>query len=182
MTDNLQEIDSLTMQRARKGEMQAFAAIYEAYGKRCYNLALRMSGSRAMAEDVVHDTFLKIMRRFRSYRAEASLWSWVRAITANTTINAMNQRKWWTSLDAITQSDTPSMPPPSQTDMSGEREHDISSILQTLAPQARTVLLLHDLEGMTHKEIADLFGQSESFSKSVLHRARKQLEGYLHHE
>ena len=182
MTDKSQDIDSFTIRRARKGDMQAFATIYEAYGRRCYNLALRMSGSRAMAEDVVHDTFLKIMGRFRSYRGEASLWSWVRAITANTTINAMNQRKWWTSLDAATQSDTPSMPPPSQMDTRGERQHGISNILGTLAPQARTVLLLHDLEGMTHKEIADLFGQSESFSKSVLHRARKQLEGYLEHE
>ena len=92
MTDKSQDIDSFTIRRARKGDMQAFATIYEAYGRRCYNLALRMSGSRAMAEDVVHDTFLKIMGRFRSYRGEASLWSWVRAITANTTINAMNQR------------------------------------------------------------------------------------------
>ena len=175
-------IDELTIQRARNGDMQAFAIIYEAYAKPCYNLALRISGSPAVAEDVVHDAFIKIMGRIGSFRGDAPLWSWVRQITANTTINNLARRKWWRSLEELTESAGATMPEPGALDTSGAAQHDITRLLGQLTPQARAVLLLHDLEGMTHAEIAEVFGQTESFSKSVLHRARKQLKALTEDE
>ncbi|MDX1570234.1 MAG: sigma-70 family RNA polymerase sigma factor [Xanthomonadales bacterium] len=173
-------IDEQTIRRARRGETEAFAEIYAAYAKRCFNLALRISGNRAVAEDVVHDAFIKVMQKIRTYRGEASLWSWIRQITANTTINVLARRKWWRSLDALTDADGDwSMPEPGSSDDRGAAEHDLVTLLGRLPVQARTVLILHDMEGMTHKEIGALFGQTESFSKSVLFRARKQLESDL---
>lgn len=159
--------------------MTAFATIYDLYAKRCYNLALRMTGSEAIAEDVVHDTFIKLMQKIKSFRGEASFWSWLRQVTANTTINILNRRKWWRSLDALTDDEYGHMPEPAANDGSGAHQHDLTALLGALSPQARTVLLLHDMEGMTHAEIATIFEQTESFSKSVLHRARKQLKGLI---
>lgn len=173
-------VDQEAIRRARRGDMQAFAAMYEAFSGPCYNLALRISGNRAVAEDVVHDTFVKVMKKIGSFRGEASLWTWLRQITVNTTINELARRKWWRPLDAeIGAGSGWSMPEPGAGDDRGATEHDLVSLLERLPVQARTVLILHDMEGMTHAEIGELFDRTESFSKSVLFRARKQLQAYL---
>ncbi|MEM9533643.1 MAG: RNA polymerase sigma factor [Pseudomonadota bacterium] len=170
-------VDEITVKRAQRGDTDAMAAIYQIFAKPCFNLAYRMAGSPAVAEDIVHDTFVKVISKIHRFRGPAPLWAWVRQITVNTTINHLNRRKWIAPMDDAGQIEVTWADPVA--DRRPLTEHDAQHLLNQLPAQARAVVLMHDLEGMTHKEIAEAFGQTESFSKSVLFRARKQLKALL---
>ncbi|MFK7956719.1 MAG: RNA polymerase sigma factor [Lysobacterales bacterium] len=170
-------VDELTVRRAQRGDTDAMAAIYQILGKPCYNLAYRMAGSTAVAEDIVHDTFIKVINKIHRYRGPAPLWAWVRQITFNTTINHLNRRKWTAPMAEAEQIENTLEDPAAQSRPLAQL--DAETLLAQLTPQARAVVLMHDLEGMTHREIAEVFEQTESFSKSVLFRARKQLKSLI---
>jgi RNA polymerase sigma factor (sigma-70 family) len=165
-----QTLDSVTLERARRGDMAAFAVIYERFGTACYNLALRVLGERAAAEDIVQEVFLKMFGSVRGFRGDAPFGAWLKRMTANATIDALrlHQRFRDDDVDALFES-----MPASGAD--AESRADAWSLLMRLPPRARAVVVLHEVEGYTHKEMADLFGQTESYSKSILARALKRL-------
>ncbi len=164
------ELDRVTLERARRGDMAAFAAIYERFGGACYNLALRVLGEPAAAEDIVQEVFLKLMASLRGFRGDAPFGAWLKRMTANATIDTLraHQRFRDDDVEALFES----MP---TADAEAEQRTDAWSLLMLLPPRARAVVILHQVEGYTHKEMAELFGQSESYSKSILARALKRL-------
>ncbi len=165
-----QTLDAMTLERARRGDMSAFATIYELYGSACYNLALRVLGEPAAAEDIVQEVFLKMIGNLRSFRGDAPFGAWLKRLSANATIDVVRARTRFGVDDADTLLD--SMPTLA---MDAQTQTDAWSLLMDLPARARAVVIMHDVEGYTHKELADLFGQSESWSKSVLARALKRL-------
>ena len=76
----------MTLERARRGDMDACGAIYRRYGTACFNLALRILGERAAAEDVVQEVFLKVMNTLSGFRGDAPFGVWLKRMTANATI------------------------------------------------------------------------------------------------
>lgn len=163
-------LEAATLERARRGDMAAFAAIYERFGSACYNLALRVLGEPAAAEDIVQEVFLKMFGSLRSFRGDAPFGAWLKRMTANATIDAMRLRQRFRDddVDALFES----MP---AHDADAESRTDAWSLLMRLPPRARAVVILHEVEGYTHKDLAELFGQTESYSKSILARALKRL-------
>ena len=169
------ETDDVTLARARRGDRQAHAAIYTTYSRACYTLAMRILGNAAAAEDVVQDVFLKMMDAIRSYRGDAPFGAWVKRLTVNAAIDQLRLQRHVDQDDperlfanvAESGATTP------------DESHDAMALLQRLPPRARLVLVLHELEGYTHKELADLFGQTESYSKSILSRSLKRLHDWL---
>lgn len=164
------ELDRVTLERARRGEMAAFAAIYDRFGAACYNLALRVLGEPAAAEDIVQEIFLKLMVSLRGFRGDAPFGAWLKRMTANATIDALRAHQRFRDDDPDTLFESM---PARATD--AEDRADAWSILMRLPPRARAVVVLHEVEGYTHREMAELFGQSESYSKSILARALKRL-------
>jgi RNA polymerase sigma factor (sigma-70 family) len=165
-----QELDRITLERARRGDMDACAAIYRRYGTACFNLALRILGERAAAEDVVQEVFLKMMNTLPGFRGEAPFGVWLKRMTANATIDALRAGQRFADEDP--EAFFASM---ASRAIDADARVDAWSLLMRLPPRARAVLILHELEGYTHKELSDLFGQSESYSKSILARALKKL-------
>jgi RNA polymerase sigma-70 factor (ECF subfamily) len=165
-----QALDRVTLERARRGDMAAFAAIYERFGGACYTLALRVLGEPAAAEDIVQDVFLKMFATVRSFRGDAPFGAWLKRMTANATIDVLRARQRYQGDDVEALFDA--MPA-----VAAEAEDGVDawSLLMRLPPRARAVVVLHEVEGYTHKEMAELFGQSESYSKSILARALKRL-------
>lgn len=165
-----QTLDRVTLERARRGEMAAFAAIYERFAGACYTLALRVLGEPSGAEDIVQEVFLKMFATLRGFRGDAPFGAWLKRLTANATIDVLRSRQRFREddVDALFEA----MPASA---MDAEDGVDAWSLLQRLPPRARAVVVLHEVEGYTHKELADLFGQSESYSKSILARALKRL-------
>src|SRR5512146_2915820 len=166
-----QRVDAMTLARAQSGDMQAFAALYTSFGRACFNLALRILGNRAQAEDLVQEVFLKMIGAIRSYRGDAPFGSWLKRMTVNAIIDQLRGQRRETDFDAL-ESDgaSPAADAPAPAVIV-----DAWGLLQRLPPRARAVLVLHEFEGYTHTELAELFGQSESYSKSILARALRRL-------
>jgi RNA polymerase sigma-70 factor (ECF subfamily) len=164
------ELDARTLARARHGDMAAFADIYEHYGRACYNLALRILGERSAAEDVVQEVFLKVMDAVKGYRGDAPFGAWLKRLTTNATIDALRSARQLSHggdegvLDTI---ESATAAPDAGT--------EAWSLLMRLPPRARAVLVLHEIEGYTHAELAGMFGRTESYSKSILARALQRL-------
>lgn len=165
-----QALDPAVLNRARRGDRAAFKAIYLLYGRSCYNLALRVLGESAAAEDIVHDVFLRMMDALPGFRGEAPFGAWLKRMTANATIDAVRRDRRFSGIDdPAWLDDTAADATPADVAV------DAWSLLMSLSPRSRAVVLLHELEGYTHKELSQLFGQSESYSKSLLARALRRL-------
>lgn len=162
-------LDAITLRRAQRGEPAAFAEIYRRYRGACFNLALRVLGDVAGAEDVVQEVFVRLFDSIRRYRGEAPFGAWLRRSVANATIDELRRRHWLAGDDAVAVAAGPAL--------DGLAEHHVEAwqMLMRLPPRARAVVVLHAIEGYTHGELAALFGQSESYSKSVLARALHRL-------
>lgn len=165
-----QTLDVAMLERARRGDMTAFGAIYEGYGVACYNLALRVLGEPAAAEDIVQEVFVKLFASLRGFRGDAPFGAWLKRMTANATIDATRQRMRFREddVDAL-------FAAMAVQDSNAESCADTWSLLMQLPARARAVVILHEVEGYTHKELAELFGQTESYSKSILARALRTL-------
>jgi RNA polymerase sigma-70 factor (ECF subfamily) len=164
------DIDAMTLARAQRGDMAAFEEIYRCYGRACFQLALRLTGQRQSAEDLVHEAFLKMMDTIASYRGEAPFGAWFKRLTANICIDWLRRQRHLadTGAEAMFEQAAAIGPDPAGL-------VDTDSLLAQLPPRARAIVVLHELEGYTHAELAALFGQSESYSKSILARALKRL-------
>jgi len=164
-----QRVDAATLARAQRGDMQAFASLYTLFGRPCFNLALRILGNRAQAEDLVQEVFLKMIGTIRGYRGDAPFGSWLKRLTVNAIIDQLRGQRHDADIDSE------SLDLPMAEAGNTAAAVDAWSLLQRLPPRARAVLLLHEFEGYTHAELAAVFGQSESYSKSILARALKRL-------
>ena len=165
-----QDIDAMILARAQRGDMAAFEEIYRRYGRACFQLALRLTGQRQTAEDLVHEAFLKMMDTIASYRGEAPFGAWFKRLTANAGIDWLRRQRHVADTGAEASFEQIAA---AEADPAGLVDAD--SLLAQLPPRARTIVVLHELEGYTHAELAGLFGQSESYSKSILARALKRL-------
>ena len=165
-TDPLQvEIDWL--RRARQGDSAAFAALYLQHSAAVYTLALRMSGQRSEAEDLTQETFLRALQSLSSAREGVSLGPWLKRIAANLAIDRQRRlrpggelEEDWCDGCAVAPGET----------------LDLIDALARLDPIARSVVWLALVEGWTHRELADRYSRSESWSKSVLARAFARLK------
>ncbi len=164
----------MVLARAQRGDMQAFAQIYQRFGAACFQLALRILGQRQQAEDVVQEVFLKMIDTIGSYRGDAPFGAWLKRMAANTCIDQLRRQRHLSDADAdVLLARTAS----AEADASGSI--DIESLLARLPPRARAIVILHELEGYTHAELAAMFGHSESYSKSTLARALKRLSAWV---
>lgn len=165
-----QPLDALVLQRAKRGDGAALESIYRLYSRACYNLALRILGQTAAAEDVVQDVFLRMMDTIKGFRGDAPFGAWLKRMTANATIDVVRRDRRFDNEDAEVR-----IANIESEQVSAESGVDAWSLLMRLSPRARAVVLLHEMEGYTHRELSELFGQSESYSKSMLARALKRL-------
>jgi len=118
----------------------------------------------------VHEVFLKMMDTIRSYRGDAPFGAWLKRLTVNACIDQLRRQRHSGEDDSES-----IFANAASADMDAAEIVDTGSLLARLPPRARAVVVLHELEGYTHDELATLFRQSESYSKSVLARALKRL-------
>jgi RNA polymerase sigma-70 factor (ECF subfamily) len=134
----------------------------------------RMLVVPAVAEDVLQETFVEVIRKIETFRGDTNIGFWIRRIAVNKCL--MYLRSSWNSRRVDTE------PPEVASPGGGEQavqQLALESALEKISATARTVVWLHDVEGYTHKEIARMMGKTTSFSKSQLARAHERLKGYL---
>lgn len=167
-----QQLDEVTLARVRHGDIRAIADIYTVYARSCYTLALRILGEPTAAEDVVHDVFVRLIDSLSGYRGDAPFGAWLKRLVANATIDAVRRNRRYADASAETV-----LANATSLDAEPDVGVDAWALLQRLPAHARAIVVLHEVEGFTHKELAERFGQSESYSKSILARALKRLAG-----
>ena len=157
-------LDADVLVRAGRHDAAAQAEIYRLYVRAALALGVRMLGQLSHAKDAVHDGFLTAFDRLRSLRGDAPFGAWLKRIMVNTMIDRLRAEK----RRAESTLDQDVVEPAGR-----EAAHaiDARSLLARLKPRARAVVVLHELEGFAHADIAALFGQSESWSKSQLARS-----------
>jgi RNA polymerase sigma-70 factor (ECF subfamily) len=172
----LHEIDlpPATLARARQGETAALAAFYAACARPAYTLIRRIVPGPA-ADDLLQDAFLDALRGLPRFRGGAPVGAWFRSIVVRRCYMHLRSpwqrsREW---LGDLLEGLEGAAPP------AAGLAPDLERALERLAPTARLVVWLHDVEGYTHDEIAAATARTPSFSKSQLARAHARLRAWL---
>jgi RNA polymerase sigma factor (sigma-70 family) len=172
------QVPDETLELARTGDGGARSAIYSVLSRPVYTLIRRLVVHPAVAEDLLQDVFVEILRNLQLYRGEGSFAGWVRSIAVSKAL--MHLRSPWHQRLLFDESDgaLDSISSPGST-AAEEWQDELERALNRLPPVARSIVWLHDVEGYKHAEIAQLFGNSVRFSKSQLARAHALLREWL---
>jgi RNA polymerase sigma factor (sigma-70 family) len=168
------ELDEMTLARARRGSLQACEKIYRAYHRPAYSVAFRVTQCPEMAQEIAQEAFITAFRKIRQYRGDAPFWGWLRRVVVNHAISTIRRNRRHDTVE-LQDYHEPEAPRQEQLGLA----MDLEAALARLGTEDRAVVWLHDVEGYSHKEIADLFGKTESFSKTRLSRARSRLRDLL---
>lgn len=173
LNDNL-DINSILLDRCRRGERNAQYELYQAYARAMYNVCLRIVNSTVDAEDILQESFLEAFSKLATFRGESSFGAWLKMIVVNKCVNHLRKKKL-VLLEA--------MPDNEDTDSENHYDYDevqwevkrVHQAINKLPDGYRIVLSLYLLEGYDHAEIGEILNVTESTSKSQYSRAKKQL-------
>lgn len=169
--------DRLLVRLAQKGDRRAFESLYRISVTRIYALCLRLTGDAAVAEECVQEAYISAWQNLDKFRGDSAFGSWMYRIATNQVMSHFRKQGRleqhvrpveegeWERIDA----------PPEHTGLG----MDLEGAIATLPDGARTVFVLHDVEGHRHEEIAAMTGMAVGTSKAQLHRARRLLRERL---
>jgi RNA polymerase sigma-70 factor (ECF subfamily) len=175
------EPEDLALARlAAAGDAHAFEQLYRSHVDRIYGLCCRLChGDTARAEQSVQDAFVRAWERLGSFRGESRFGTWLHRLTVNVVLGEHRLLRRWVSFeDSGEDGEGAAGPLEPHHDHTGTRM-DLERALARLPKGARTVLVLHDIEGYQHDEIAELTGIAVGTSKAQLHRARRLMKEWL---
>lgn len=166
------------IQRARRGEAEAFGELVTRYQVSVFNVCYRILHERAEAEDMAQESFLRAHERLERFDENYPFGPWIRRVAANVCLNHLSSQKITAELDEERDADT-SVRPEAVQELR-ERDEQIRSALASLPPHYRVVIELRHFQEMSYDEIAAELNIPLSDVKSHLFRARKLLAEKLH--
>lgn len=172
-----------------EGDETALAPLIERYKRMVYRLAVQITKNSADADDVMQETFIKVYRSIHTFRKDATFETWLYRIAVNEALNFVKRRdrRKESRLETAAESEYESTvlhsaqvanDPHAQAEKSELRQH-VTAAVNSLSLKHRTVVILHEFEGLTHAEIASILNCSEGTVRSRLHYARKKLRTLL---
>ena len=176
---DVMETEQLTVQRALAGDQSAMRALWTRHAPHIDVVVRRLVGHDPdLAADIAQEVWIQIFRALPSFRGDAQFGTWAHRIAVNRTLNALRRTKRLASTEVDVEDDTASVEPDADRALLAA---SIEEAAAKLSPGARTVFLLHDVEGYTHEEIAAELGITAGGSKSQLFKARAKLRTLLAH-
>jgi RNA polymerase sigma-70 factor (ECF subfamily) len=178
------DADAQLIERARAGDVDAFEHVYRREVGRVYALCLRMTADAIRARELTQSVFIRAWDRLASFRGDSQLSSWLHRIAVNEVLveARSDKRRRARVVLANDQSDDDAEPSGHGPALSGmtmpddtETRIDLERAISALPSGARTVFVLHDIEGYRHEEISRMTGSAEGTLRAQLHRARKLL-------
>jgi RNA polymerase sigma-70 factor (ECF subfamily) len=161
---------------AQRGEEGAFAALYRTHSGRVYGLALRLTSDPVAAQELMQDVFVRAWERLATFRGESALASWLHRLTVNLALTT--RRAEVRRLRRV--GDESEMPPGGgASPVIQHGDIDLERAIAALPTGARTVFVLHEIEGYSHEEIGKATGIAIGTSKAQLFRARRLLREAL---
>ena len=161
--------------RVMAGDRLAGRALYDTHAPRVYSLAYRLSGDAEKAREFTQDTFIRAFARLSQFRGDAAFSTWLHRITVTVVSNARRSEVRFAREVALDEAHMVESAPEAEPDL----KECIARAVENLTEVYRTTLILHDIEGYTHAEIAELLGVPEGTCKSRLSAARAQLREAL---
>lgn len=188
-SEEASEDEKLLVERARKGDLHAYDTLVRKYQERIYGTLYHMTANHEDANDLAQETFIKAFQALNSFKGGSSFYTWIYRIAVNKAINFLKQRKNRTqmSLDdldynaehnpdfvALVSEKTPRR----EVNLS-ELQEKLNVAMQRLSEPHRMVVTLHDIQGLSHEEIAEIMDCNVGTVRSRLFYARQQLQGFL---
>src|SRR5947199_7313104 len=161
--------------RLRAGEPRAFEELVIAYQHRVFGVALRMLGSRAEAEEIAQEVFLRAHRAIAEFRGEARLGTWLYAIASRLCLNRLASPDRRVARGDAALADVPAATPDAAAAAErAELDAALRAAIAGLPEDRRPVLVLRDVEGLAYEQIAEALALDPGTVRSRLHRARMQ--------
>lgn len=170
--------DAALVLASRQGDAAAFDQLVRRHLRRALAVAGAILRDPMDAEDVVQDAFVKALERLEECRDPSKFSAWLGQIVRRRALNALDARRVRKAEALEPETAASSSNPALETERRALRA-ELEAALATLTEPQRTVVLLHDLEGWPHKEIAATIGSSEVMSRQHLFTARKRLRAAL---
>jgi RNA polymerase sigma-70 factor (ECF subfamily) len=181
--------DGALVQAARDGDLRAYDQLVQRYQERIYATVYHMTSNHEDANDLAQETFIKAYSALKSFKGDSSFYTWIYRIAVNKTINFLKQRKNKTSLslndlDFNIENDPElvafvSDKTPRRDATLTELQEKLNGAPQKLSDVHRMVVTLHDVQGLSHEEIARIMECNVGTVRSRLFYARQQLQAHL---
>jgi RNA polymerase sigma-70 factor (ECF subfamily) len=171
--------DLALVARCRANEPGAFEQVYRTHAPRLFGLASRLVG-RTEAEDLLQEIFLTAHRKLDQFKGESTLSTWLFRLATNLCLDHLRSRGARLTKLSDTMDEDPEAGVAAAGAIGGVIDRlDLERAIAALPAGYRAAFVLHDVEGLGHREIAEALGVSEGTSKSQLHRARLRLRATL---
>lgn len=169
------------VERCRAGDLGAFEELYKAHAGKLFSLASRMLGNPSDAEDLLQEIFLSAHRKLEGFRGESALGTWLYRLATNHCLDFLRSRASRTRQVTETLDDDPGWYEPGRRGLAEQTvtKMDLERAMAQLPAGCRAAFVLHDVQGLEHREVAEALGIAEGTSKSQVHKARLRLRALL---
>ena len=184
-----QEYDASLVERAQKGDLDAFDSLTIKYRQRLLSVIYNMTSNREDAADLTQEAFVKAFRSIGRFKGKSSFFTWLYRIGVNVTLSHLQKNKArrffsFENLSEEVNQETAfevlaSRSKTERPTLLNELQEKLNEALQKLSNKHRTIVVLFEIEGLSHKQIAEIMKCSEGTVRSRLHYAKQQLQAYL---
>ena len=170
-----------TIERAKKGDEDAFASLISRVQNTGYSIAFRYMENDADTRDVMQEAFIKMYRNLGSFKGDSSFETWFTRILINCCLDELRKRKnssGWEDIDE--HYDVADLSPGTEEQvLRAERQKAVTEAIRQLPEEARNIIILREFEGLSYEELADVLGLEPGTVKSRLNRAKQKLKEIL---
>lgn len=182
-------MDWAVVEKVQAGNVGAFDQLVEKYRQQIFSVIYNMTSNREDASDLTQETFIKAFQAIGRFRGKSSFFTWIYRIAVNTTMTFLKKRnrRRFISYENIDEEASSAeiverltaSNRSEQGALVSELQEKLNDALQKLSLKHRTVVILHEIEGLEHAEIAEITRTSTGTVRSRLHYAKQQLQSYL---
>lgn len=184
------DFDIAIIEKVKAGDVHAFGVLTKKYRERIFNVIYNMLSNREDAMDLTQDVFIKALTSIKSFKGDAAFYTWLYRIAVNKSITFLKKRRLrrffsFENLDEevsnseLVEKLTAKGFSASKTTLVNELREKLNEALQNLSIEHRTVVVLYEIEGLSHSQIAEITGAKEATVRSRLHYAKQQLQSML---
>lgn len=166
------DADRWLVKKARAGDMDAYEVLVRRHRDRIYRIALRMVGDQHDAEDIAQDVMIQVWTALAGFTGASSFTTWLYRIVVNRCLNQLRRRRW---TRPVLDDDPQPVAGAEDTVIAQQRARAAMEAIAALPPDQRAVIVLHQLEGLSYREVAAVVDISEDAVRGRLHRARLNL-------
>ncbi len=181
--------DQILVRRVQDGDVAAFDTLVRKYRERLYSVVYNLTSNREDAADITQEAFIKAFSSINRFQGKSAFFTWLYRIGVNTTLSHLKRNRFrrFFSLENLQEEgshakvlETLAAKHKSEKGaLLSELQEKLNEALQKLSPKHRTVVVLFEIEGLSHQEIAEIVGCSVGTVRSRLHYAKQQLQADL---